>query len=259
MCFPKRSRVIGTFPEAQSHHLAKLPVLLHVLIQLGVSAQALLTDLQECKGVLRRLRMHAGKGKNKTSRELVYSSSCNLESTPSKGEPSQAQRSWVSSPKYLRLGFGAYRSPGEAAPPGALTSGVRMHLGCSSVSCCRCGITLQSSWLNERNEGVSRCWPVGKEETVCWETLLFIQKIQGWEVSFLHWTLLYLDVGLGTSVPETATSELERTYVLDGITGPQSVPTCTHPSDFVCGTVTCLCAQACLQRGLLTHSTKLTS
>lgn len=31
--------------EAQSHHLAKLLVLLHVLIQLGVSTQALLTDL----------------------------------------------------------------------------------------------------------------------------------------------------------------------------------------------------------------------
>lgn len=94
----------------------------------------------------------------------------------------------------------------------------------------RCGITLQSSWPNERNEGVSRCWPVGKEETVCWETPLFIQKIQDRKVSFWHWTLLYLDVGLGTSVPETATSELERTYVLDGITGPRGVPTRTHPS-----------------------------
>lgn len=36
--------------EAQSHHLAKLLVLLHILIQLGVSAQALLTDLQERNG-----------------------------------------------------------------------------------------------------------------------------------------------------------------------------------------------------------------
>lgn len=77
---------------------------------------------------------------------------------------------------------------------------------------------------------MSQYCPVEKEETVCLETPLFIQKIQDWKVSFWHWTLLYLDVGLGASVPEMATSELERTYVLDGITGPWSVPTRTHPS-----------------------------
>lgn len=37
-------------------------------------------------GVLRRLGMHAGKDKSKTRRELVYSSSCNLESTPSEDQ-----------------------------------------------------------------------------------------------------------------------------------------------------------------------------